>query len=141
MSNKNLAIIEKMWECFREGDTETLRSIFSPDVIYRMPGYHPLAGIKKGINELLAFFDELGKSNIKVELLKIGVLTENMIVEVHRGYRETERANLDVVNCNIYQIEDGKITRVDCYNGDQHAIDNFFHSIYSLQPIPERLAS
>lgn len=141
MSNKNLAIIEKMWECFREGDTKTLGNIFAPDVIYNMPGYHPLSGIKKGINELLAFFDELGKSNIKVELLKIGILNENMIVEVHHGYGETKGANLDVINCNIYQIKDDKIARVDCYNGDQHAIDNFFYSIYTLKSIPERLAS
>ncbi|MDJ0575379.1 MAG: nuclear transport factor 2 family protein [Xenococcaceae cyanobacterium MO_234.B1] len=140
MSHPNVAIIEKMWECFANGDNDTLRTLFSPDVIYRMPGYHPIAGTKKGIDELFGFFGELGKSNVKVDLVRIGALGEDMVVEVHHGYGETKGAVLDVTNCNVYQIKDSKIQRVDCYNGDQHAIDNFFNAIYSLKTIPERLA-
>ncbi|GAB1545387.1 hypothetical protein NUACC21_80630 [Scytonema sp. NUACC21] len=139
-SNANIAIVEKMWECFSNGDMDTLRNIFAPDITYRMPGYHPIAGTKKGIEELFGFFGELGKSNVKVDLLKIGALGEDMVVEVHHGYGETQGAVLDVTNCNVYQIRDGKIAKVDCYNGDQHTIDNFFNAIYRLKPITERLA-
>lgn len=139
MSNANVAIIEKMWECFGKGDMDTLRDIFAPDITYRMPGYHPIAGTKKGIDELFAIFGELGKSNVKVDLLKIGALSEDMVVEVHRGYGETKGAVLDVTNCNVYQIKYGKIAKVDCYNSDQHAINNFFCAIYALKPIAERL--
>lgn len=140
MSHPNVAIIEKMWECFANGDMDTLRTLFASDVIYRMPGYHPIAGTKQGIEELFAFFEELEKSNVQVDLLKIGALGDDLVVEVHHGHGETQGAILDVINSNVYQIKDGKIQRVDCYNGDQHSIDNFFNSIYKLKPIPERLA-
>jgi hypothetical protein len=136
----NVRIVEQMWECFRTGDSTTLRSLFTPDVVYRMPGYHPIAGPKRGIDELFAFFDELSKTHIAVELLKIGPLGADRVVEMHHGHGGVNQAVLDVVNCNVYTIRDGKIARVDCYNGDQHAIDNFFNAIYRLKPIPERLA-
>ncbi|HJZ60496.1 MAG TPA: nuclear transport factor 2 family protein [Gemmataceae bacterium] len=137
----NVALVEKMWECFRTGDTATLRTLFTPEVVYRMPGHHPIAGTKRGIEELFAFFSELTKTHIQVDLLKIGALADNQVVEMHHGQGGVKGAVLDVVNCNIYTIHDGKIARVDCYNGDQHAIDNFFNVIYAVKPIPDRLAN
>jgi ketosteroid isomerase-like protein len=135
----NVALVEKMWECFRTGDSATLRTLFTSDVQYRMPGHHPIAGTKRGIEELFAFFSELSKTHIQVELLKIGAIGSDQVVEMHHGHGGVKGAMLDVVNCNVYTIRDGKIARVDCYNGDQHAIDNFFNVIYALKPIPARL--
>jgi uncharacterized protein len=140
MPHPNVAIIQKMWQCFATNDNAGLRELFSPDVSYRMPGHHPIAGTKQGIPELFAFFNELTKSNIKVDVLQIGALGDNMVVEVHHGNGTTKGVTLDVTNCNVYQIENGKIKKVDCYNGDQHAIDNFFNAVYTLRPIPDRLA-
>jgi ketosteroid isomerase-like protein len=136
----NVAVVEKMWECFRTGDAATLRTLFTPDVAYRMPGYHPIAGTKRGIEELFAFFGELTKTHIQVDLLFIGALGDDLVVEAHHGHGGVQGAVLDVVNCNVYTIRGGKIAQVDCYNGDQHAIDNFFNVIYALKPIPARLA-
>src|SRR5262245_4491246 len=129
----NVATVQAMWECFRTGDAATLRTLFTPDVAYRMPGHHPIAGTKKGVEELFAFFKELTKTRVEVDLLKIGALGDDQVVEMHHGHGGVAGAVLDVVNCNVYTLWDGKIARVDCYNGDQHAIDNFFNVIYSLK--------
>jgi ketosteroid isomerase-like protein len=139
-AHANVAIIERMWECFRTGDATTLRSLFTTDVLYRMPGYHPLAGTKEGVEELFAFFNQLTRSQVQVDLLKIGALGDDLVVEMRHGHGGVQGATLDVVNCNVYTIRDGKIARVDCYNSDQHAIDKFFNAIYRLKPTPARLA-
>ena len=34
-----------------------------------------------------------------------------------------------------------RIDRVQVYISDQHAVDNFFNTVYQLRPIPDRLAA
>jgi len=36
-----------------------------------IPGHHPLAGTKRGRNEVAAFFRELGKSGFRAELIAL----------------------------------------------------------------------
>jgi hypothetical protein len=74
---------------------------------------------------------------------------EDTVVEVHRGRGTTTvrdaagneaQVTLNALNCTHYQIRDGRIARVQVYISDQHTVDNFFWAVYSLKPIPDRLA-
>ena len=65
----NLALVQRMYECFNKNDMETIRrEIFAPDLVWNLPGRHPLAGTKHGADEVLAFFSQLVKGNIQVTL-------------------------------------------------------------------------
>ena len=39
----------------------------------------------------------------------------------------------------LYEIEKGKIKKIQTFPGDQHSMDNFYWSVYELKDIPERL--
>jgi uncharacterized protein len=140
-AHPNVTIVQRMYECFNKNDMDTIRrEIFAPDLIWRLPGHHPLSGVKHGPEEVIAFFGQLVKSNIQVDLTKIDAWGEDTVVEVHRGHGQNNGAVLDAINCTHYQIRGGKIADVQVFMSDQHAADNFFWAAYQLKPIPDRLA-
>lgn len=141
MPHPNVAIVERMYECFNRADLETIRQeIFAPNLIWRLPGHHPLAGTKNGPEEVLAFFGQLNKANIQVTLVNIDAWGDDIVVEVHRGAGKSGDAVLNALNCTHYHITNGKIDDVQVYISDQHAVDQFFNTVYQLKPIPDRLA-
>jgi uncharacterized protein len=141
MADSPLTIVQKMYECFNQGDMDTIRKeVFAPDLVWNLPGRHPLAGTKNGAEEVIAFFEQLNKSGIQVDLITIDNYSEDTVVEVHRGHGQSNGAVLDAINCTHYRIRDGKIAEVQVYLSDQYAADNYFWAVYKLKPIPERLA-
>ncbi len=153
----NLALVQRMYDCFNRDDLDTIRrEIFATDLVWNLPGRHPLAGTKHGAEEVLAFFAELRRADIEVTLdpqndpaTGIDSFGENTVVEVHRGRGTTSvrgadgndvRVTLNALNCTHYRIENGRIAQVQVYMSDQHAADNFFNAVYQLAPIPARLA-
>ena len=136
-------VIVRMFDRFDHGDIETIRhEIFDPDLVWVLPGRHPLAGAMHGPDEVLAFFKQLTDAGHQV-IPTGGVtqLTEDTVVAffqetspVHNGQR------LDIHNCLYCRIESGKVKNVQVYVGDQYAADNYFNAAFKLTTIPERLA-
>lgn len=138
----NVGLVEKMYECFNRGDLQTIKDeVFSADLVWRLPGRHPLGGVKRGPDEVVAFFGALVQSGIKVDLIDIDAWGENTVVEVHRGHGTAGNAALDALNCTHYRIRDGRIADVQVYMSDQYGADNFFWAVFDLAPIPQRLAA
>jgi uncharacterized protein len=152
-----LALVQRMYDCFNRDDLDTIRNeIFAPDLVWNLPGRHPLAGTKHGAEEVLAFFAELRRANIQVTLdpqndpaTGIDSFGEDTVVEVHRGrgtstVRDADgneaQVTLNALNCTHYRVRDGRIAQVQVYMSDQHAADTFFNAVYQLAPIPDRLA-
>jgi uncharacterized protein len=153
----NLALVQRMYECFNRDDLDTIRNeIFAQDLVWNLPGRHPLAGTKRGAEEVLAFFAQLRRANIQVTLdpqndpaTGIDSFGESTVVEVHRGRGTTTvrdaggnetPVTLNALNCTHYRIRDGRIAQVQVYISDQYTVDNFFNAVYQLKPIPDRLA-
>jgi ketosteroid isomerase-like protein len=140
-TNPNLAVVQRMYECFNKGDMDTIRKeIFAQDLVWRLPGHNPLAGVKHGAEEVLAFFAELRKSGIQVDLIALDSWGEDTVVETHRGHGQAKGQSLDALNCTHYKIRNGQIYDVQVFMSDQHGADQFFNAVYDLKPIPDRLA-
>jgi ketosteroid isomerase-like protein len=136
-----LSVVQRMYDCFNKGDMDTIRrEIFAKDLVWRLPGHNPLAGVKHGADEVLAFFGQLRKANIQVDLIGLYPWGEDTVVETHRGHGESQGYKLDALNCTHYKISAGQIYDVQVFMSDQHAADTFFNAIYQLKPIPDRLA-
>jgi uncharacterized protein len=138
---RNVALVERMYELFNTGDLASLKSeVFAPDLVWTLPGRNPVGGVKNGPDQVIAFFGELVKSGIKVDLINIDAWGDDTVVEVHRGYGTSRGASLDALNCTHYRIENDRIAEVQVYMSDQYGADNFFWAAYDLAPIPDRLA-
>ena len=135
----NVSIVENMYGCFGTGDMDRLkREIFASDIKWHLPGHHPLSGTKTSADEVIAFFVELVKAGIKVDLYTM-IGDDNTVIEVHRGYTTSKGYSLESQQCSVYQIRNGKIAEVQVYSADQHGVDNFFWHVYNLKPLPDRL--
>jgi SnoaL-like domain len=59
--NPNIALVQRFFVAYAEHDLETMREeILAPDVTWRIPGHHSLAGVKRGADEILAYFGGSG---------------------------------------------------------------------------------
>jgi ketosteroid isomerase-like protein len=136
-----MSVVSRMYECFNKADLDTIKNeIFAPDIEWRLPGRHPLAGTKHGADEVLSFFHQLNKTGIQVDLVKIDEWTDDIVVEVHRGHGQAGDHKLDGLNCTHYHVKGGRITEVQVYVSDQYHLDNFFNAVVEYAPIPQRLA-
>ena len=135
----NLSRIQAFFTAYADHDVAAVREVMSDNIVWHIPGHHPLAGPKHGVEEVLAFFDQLGKAGFQAEPLVIAEQGD-FVVDHHRGW-STAGSGLDLTWCLVFRFENGRIREVTNFCADQHKADLFFHEIYRLAPIPVRLAS
>jgi len=135
------ATVARMYECFGKGDMDTLRAeVFAPDIEWALPGHHPLSGVKKGVDEVLAFFGALMQTGVNVDNASFGTIGDDRVVETHSGHGNVEGRDYLFPTCSVYTIRDGKIQHVQVYTADQHGVDDYFWKANALKSIPDRLA-
>lgn len=136
----NLALVRRMFEVYTAHDFDTLRNeILAPDIIWRVPGHHPLAGPKRGADELIAYFAQLAVAGFTPEVVTV-LADDEHVVDVHRGRGSVGEESVDMLWVLVYRIVDGRIAEVDNFAGDQHAADAFFTKVWEprLRPVQER---
>lgn len=130
--------IHAFFAAYAAKNVAAVREVMAADIRWTIPGHHPLAGTKHGIEEVLAFFDLLGRANFQAQPLVVAE-SGDYVIDHHRGWSE-EAGGLDLTWCLVFRFEDGKIKEVTNFCADQHQADLFFWKLYSLKPIPDRLA-
>jgi ketosteroid isomerase-like protein len=73
--DKTMAVVRRGYAAFNAGDTQTLRELFTRDVVQHVPGSGPLAGTYKGVDSVLGYYARLGE-------MTAGTFRANLI-EVH----------------------------------------------------------
>ena len=134
----HLQAIDEFFAAYAAHDMERVREVIAEDVSWFIPGHHPLAGTKRGITELMAFFDQLGKAKFQAQPIAIA-LNGDYVIDHHRGWSE-EGPGLDITWCLVFRFVGGKIKEVVNLSSDQHKADLFFWSVFKLARIPDRLA-
>jgi ketosteroid isomerase-like protein len=129
-ANPNIALVQRFFAAYADHDLEAMRNeILAPDVTWSIPGHHPLAGIKRGVGEILAYFAELPHANFQAEPIVIAA-DGDYVVDVHRGWAAYEDASLDMHWVLVYRVEQGRIKQVENFAADQHAADAFFWHVW-----------
>lgn len=136
-----MSVVDRMYECFGRGDMETLkREVFAEDIVWNLPGHHPLSGSKRGADEVIAFFGALMQTGVNVDNISFGTIGDDRVVENHTGHGTVDGREYIFPTCSVYTIANGKIAKVQVYTADQHGVDDYFWKAYNLKPLPERLA-
>ena len=77
-----MAVVDRMYQCFAQGDMETLKNeVFAPDIEWALPGHHPLSGVKLGADEVIAFFALLMQTGISVDNISFGTIGDESRLE------------------------------------------------------------
>jgi ketosteroid isomerase-like protein len=128
--NENVKIVQGFFGAYGNNDLEGIREVMADDVEWFISGRHPLAGTKKGVEQVVAFFGLLQRAGFKAEPL-IFSANDNYVIDAHRGWSNTGENDIDVNWILVYQIEEGKIKRVQNFSADPYVTDTLFDSLYS----------
>jgi len=136
----NVALVRRFYELLAAGDMGALRAeILAPDIRWRIPGRNPLAGEKRGVDEVLAWVGLLGRTTYKMDLVYLEGNGE-YVVEIHHGHGEYGGVAVDCSNSAIYTVKDGRIADVQNHTSDQYGLDAYYGAIFQYAPLPQRLA-
>ncbi|MGH9086449.1 MAG: nuclear transport factor 2 family protein [Acidimicrobiales bacterium] len=129
MAHPNEDIVRQGYKAFGEGDMDTLRSLFAPDVIHSATGNNPLAGEYKGIDDVLAYYGQLferSDGTFTAELKSTKAEGDDTVVAIHRNKAQRGGKTLDQDETLTFTVSGGKITHLGESHSDAAAYDDFW---------------
>jgi ketosteroid isomerase-like protein len=136
----HVVLIEAYYAAYARNDWNALRNeFFDPDIVWRIPGHHSLSGNHRGVDQVIAFFEQLGKAGFQAEPITLAA-SDDWVIDLHRGWNTEGPARIDIVWALAFRIQHGRIVEAINFPSDQHAADAFYLAEYPLKPLPDRLA-
>jgi uncharacterized protein len=128
MGHPNEELVRKGYEAFGSGDMQTLGQLFAEDVVWNTPGHNPLAGTRKGQQEVFQQFAqiaELTEGSFSLEPHDLLANDEHAVALVTaRGKRGDK--TIEDHQVHVFHIEDGKVKEFWGHPTDQKAVDEFW---------------
>ncbi len=138
-TDPKVAAIAAFFEAYAAHDRDGIAAVLDDGITWTIPGHHPLAGTKEGVEEVLAFFDALASAGFQAETFFLET-SDEYVVDIHRGYSTRGAGQVDTTWALVWHFNAaGKVDRVVNLSGDQHQMDAFVWDNYPLQPLPDRL--
>ncbi|WP_067824790.1 nuclear transport factor 2 family protein [Nocardia inohanensis] len=134
-----ITAITAFFDAYARYDLDGMRAVLTEDIEWTIPGHHALSGTKRGIDEVLAFFDALAKAGMKAETFFLEA-NDEYVVDIHRGYSTAGAGQVDTIWALVWHFDAaGKVDRVVNLSGDQHQMDSYVWQNFTLAPLPDRL--
>ena len=129
-THPNLTLINNFFSAYGSNDLDGIKRVLAQDIRWHIPGQHPLSGTKKGISEVLDFFQKLSKGAFKAEPIVMGV-NDNYVIDCHRNWSNLEDTeNLNAMSCLLWRIENNQIAEVYNFPENQKDVDAFFKRLF-----------
>ena len=126
----NLDLIHDFFTAYGNNDPLGIEKVLDENIKWHIPGEHPLSGTKRGIEEVLEYFKQLGKGAFKAEPIIMGV-NDTHVIDCHRNWSNLKNVeNLDNMSCLLWRIENNKIKEVHNFPENQKIVDVFFKEVY-----------
>lgn len=112
-ADENAAVVRRGYEAFNSADVATLIEVFHENAVWHAPGRSSLAGDYDGRDAALGYLGRLGQEtggNFRAELLHLTADDEDCVVGVQRTVTERNGKRLEVGNCIVFELTDGRIT-------------------------------
>ena len=136
----NIDLIYQLDKYLRAGDEERIRAeLLHPDVVWRVPGHHPLAGEHHGAAEALGYLIGLARTGIEFTDMHCGQLCDGSVAEKAIGHADLDGEEIELPIAVTYSFANNKIADVRVHPGDQHALDRFVWAAVALRPVTDRL--
>ncbi len=137
MTHPNLALIDRFFEAYSRRDMAALHQVLAADAKWTALGQHPLAGVKVGFDEVIAFFDAMGgimaKSNPRVEKLIVSANDDYAVECQHVWTNRSDGHNLDHLVCVLWTFKGGSIVEGRHFFSDPQAADGFFGYVAAIR--------
>jgi ketosteroid isomerase-like protein len=128
-ADENAAVVRRGYEAFNAGDINALNEMFDESAVWHAPGRSALAGDYEGREATFGYLGRLGQEtegNFRAELGHLLADDDDYVVGVQRSRAERQGKNLDVGNCIVFRLEDGRVVEVWEHFDDLFAWDEFW---------------
>lgn len=127
MAHPNEQLIRRGYEAFANGDMDTLRALFAPDIAWHVSGTNPLSGDYHGLDEVLGLFGRVQQLADSLEFDVHDVLANDEHVVALLKVRATRGDDiLEGDAIQVFHVADGQITEFWGTPFDQAAADEFW---------------
>ena len=123
-ADENVAIMQRAYDAFNSADVNTLTELFDASAVWHLPGRSRFADDYQGREATFAYFGQLGQKTggtFRAELQHLLADDDDRVVGIQHSSAERDGKHLDVGNCIVFQLKDGRIT-----DGREH-----FHDLYA----------
>jgi ketosteroid isomerase-like protein len=128
-SAQNVAIMQRAYDAFNTGDINTLTEIFDESAVWHLPGRSSMAEDYQGRDATLAYFGQLAQrtgGTFRAELERLTADGDDRVVGIQRSTAKRDGKRLDVADCIVFQLKDGKVTDGREHFEDLYAWDEFW---------------
>lgn len=127
-AHDNVATMRRAYEAFNTGDMGTLTELMG-ETVWHLPGRSSMAGDYEGRGATLAYFSKLAQETegtFRAELQHIAADGEDRVVGIQRSTADRSDKHLDVANCIVFELRDGRVTDGREHFEDLYAWDEFW---------------
>ena len=128
-ASENVAIMQRAYNAFNTGDLDTVAETFDESVVWHLPGRSSMADDYKGREATLAYFGKLAQETggtFRAELQHLAADGDSRVVGIQRSTADRGGKHLDVDNCIVFELKDGRVTDGREHFEDLYAWDEFW---------------
>ncbi len=118
----NEHIVREYLRAFNDGDLDRVEDLLTDDVVVHFPGRSPMAGAKRGKDDVMGFFRTMvsraGVGSMPPDIQDVCVSEQHAVALITRHI-----AGIDATVAVVYRIDGGKIAEVWPHERDQYAVD------------------
>jgi ketosteroid isomerase-like protein len=128
-ADENVAIMRRAYEAFNSGDLDTVAETFDDSVVWHLPGRSAMADDYQGRDATLAYFGQLAQETggtFRAELQHLAADGDSRVVGIQRSTADRGRKHLDVADCIVFELKDGRVTDGREHFENLYAWDEFW---------------
>jgi ketosteroid isomerase-like protein len=127
-ASENVATMRRAYEAFNTGDMNTLTELMD-ETVWHLPGRSQMAGDYQGRGATLEYFGQLAQKTegtFRAELQQMAADSDDRVVGIQRSTADRNGKHLDVANCIVFELKDGKVKDGREHFEDLYAWDEFW---------------
>ncbi|CMD56986.1 ACP [Mycobacterium tuberculosis] len=125
----DLDLVRRTFAAFARGDLAELTQCFAPDVEQFVPGKHALAGVFRGVDNVVACLGDTAAAadgTMTVTLEDVLSNTDGQVIAVYRLRASRAGKVLDQREAILVTVAGGRITRLSEFYADPAATESFW---------------
>ena len=124
----NAELFKRGYAAFQQGDLDTVRELFAPDVVWHIPGHNHFSGDHAGVDNVLELFGrnvQETEGTFKVEVHDI-LANDSHAVALATVSGQREGENMNDHYTHAVHIVNGKVAESWIFQEHQDEVDAFW---------------
>jgi ketosteroid isomerase-like protein len=108
----NVATMRRAYEAFNTGNIPTLTQLMDERAVWHLPGRSAMADDYQGRDATLAYFGQLAQETggtFRAELQHLAADGDTRVISIQRSTGDRQGKHLDVADCIVFELADGRI--------------------------------